>query len=107
MFRPTGDWRSSKLLDMLGKPFTIGDHVVKAYSSGRAVNLTRGIVTRIEDGKMYLDNSHVAIHFPGRLLIINKLLETNADVGELVDSLDSESSSERSAGSSPVIGTRE
>ena len=73
--RTTGNWMSVKLKDMRGKSFAIGDKVAKACTSGRAVNLEIGEGTRIEEGKMYLDGSKVAIRFPGRLLIITKLYE--------------------------------
>jgi hypothetical protein len=59
--------------DMLGKELAVGDRVAKAATSGRAVNLSIGNVTRVENGKVYLDNSKVAINYPGRLLIINEV----------------------------------
>lgn len=70
-----GVWMDTDLVDMLGREFVVGDKVVKAATSGRAVNLLIGTVTRIENGKMYLDNSKVPINFPGRLLIVTKLFE--------------------------------
>jgi hypothetical protein len=73
--REEGDWMSNKLVDMRGNTFKLGDYVAKAFLSGRSCNLSVGRVTRIEDGKMYLDNSKVAIRFPGRLLIVTKLYE--------------------------------
>lgn len=69
----SGNWFSTDLTDILGKAFVVGDKVVKAYQSGRAVNISVTEVTRIENGKVYLDNSKVAINFPGRLLIVSKL----------------------------------
>jgi len=60
--RKLGNWSSHKCLDMYNRPLSIGDKVAKATTSGRAV---------IEDGKVYLNNSKVAVVFPGRLLIVN------------------------------------
>lgn len=73
--RIEGNWMSHKLVDMLHKQFVVGDKVAKAASFGRSVNLTIGTVTKIEDGKMYLDNSKVAIRYPGRLLIVTKVFK--------------------------------
>ena len=73
--RVYGNWMSDDLKDMLNKEFIVGDKVAKAATSGRAVNLSIGVVTRIENGKLYLDNSKVAINYPGRLLIVTKLFE--------------------------------
>lgn len=73
--RLEGNWMSTKLKDMLGKTFAVSDKVAKACTSGRAVNLEIGEVTRIEDDKMYLDGSKVAIRFPGRLLIVTKVFD--------------------------------
>lgn len=73
--RQTGNWLASSLKDMRGQSFVVGDKVVKAYTSGRAVNLSICTVTRIEAGRMYLDGSKVAINFPGRLLIVTKIYE--------------------------------
>lgn len=72
----TGNWMSNELKDLRNQEFIVGDNVVKAVSSGRAVNIEIATVTRIENGKMYLDNSKVAINFPGRLLIVTKLFES-------------------------------
>lgn len=73
--REEGNWMSTSLRDMRGQAFVVGDRVAKAYQSGRSCNLLVGTVTRIENGKMYMDNSKVAINFPGRLLIVTKLYE--------------------------------
>ena len=75
MIRETGTWMATKLVDMRGQEFAVGDKVAKAYASGRSVNLSVATVARIEDGKMYLDDSHVAIRFPGRLLIVTKVYQ--------------------------------
>lgn len=59
--------------DKLGFAFSEGCKVARAVSRGRSsVDLEICTVTRIEDGKLYLDNSKVAIKFPNRLLIIDQ-----------------------------------
>lgn len=59
--------------DKLGFAFSEGCKVARAVSRGRSsVDLDICTVTRIEDGKVYLDNSKVAIRYPGRLLIIEQ-----------------------------------
>lgn len=59
--------------DKLGFAFNEGCKVARAVSRGRSsVDLEICTVTRIEDGKLYLDNSKVAIKFPSRLLIIDQ-----------------------------------
>jgi hypothetical protein len=68
-----GNWRSTDIVDMFGNQFAIGDKVARAYTSGRSSNLEIRTVTRIENGHIYLNGSHVAINYPGRLLIVTKL----------------------------------
>lgn len=59
--------------DKLGFAFTEGCKVARAVSRGRSsVDLDICTVTRIENGKLYLDDSKVAIKYPGRLLIIEQ-----------------------------------
>ncbi len=70
-----GKWMATNLIDLLGVEYQLGDRVVKADISGRAANIRISIVTRIENGKMYLDESKVAINYPGRMLIVNKLFD--------------------------------
>lgn len=70
-----GDWQGRDLVDMLDKTFKVGDRVARAYTSGRSANLELRTVTKIADGKLWLDNSHVPINYPGRLLIITGLTE--------------------------------
>jgi hypothetical protein len=55
--------------DMKGFAFHIGCKIVRAVGDGRLSICT---VTRIEDGKIYLDNSKIAIRYPKRLLIIEQ-----------------------------------
>lgn len=54
---------------MKGFAFHVGCKIVRATSEG---HLTISTVTRIEDNKIYLDNSKVAIRYPNRLLIIEQ-----------------------------------
>jgi hypothetical protein len=59
--------------DKLGYAFTEGCKVARAVSRGRSsVDLDICTVTRIENGKIYLDDSKAAIKFPSRLLIIEQ-----------------------------------
>lgn len=59
-------------LDMKGFAFTVGCKVARAVVQGQSPALTICEVTRIEDGKVYLDNSKQAIRFTNRLLIIEQ-----------------------------------
>ena len=70
MTREYGRWCDTGLKDMRGRIIQVGDDVAKAVSGGRAVNMSICRVTRIEDGKLYLNDSHVAVHYPGRLLVV-------------------------------------
>ena len=72
--RLEGHWDGTELIDMLGLEFNLGDRVVRAYTSGRAVNLEVLSVTQIKNGKLYLGDSKVPVNYPGRLLIINELV---------------------------------
>lgn len=75
MQRICGDWSSTELNDMLGNLFVVGDKVVKAVSSGHAVNIEIDEVTDIVNDKLYLNNSKVPVRFPGRLLIVTSLFK--------------------------------
>ncbi len=66
-------WYGTDLVDMRKNEFVVGDMVVKPEMSGQSASLRIGIVTKIENGKMYLDNSKVAIRYPSRMLIVTKL----------------------------------
>lgn len=59
------------LFDKLGRSINLNDKVVRAVSNypGEIEICT---VTRIDNGKCYLDNSKVAINYPRRLLIVNE-----------------------------------
>lgn len=56
-----------KLHDIQGNSFHVGCEIVRASGDGY---LSFHTVTRIENGKLYLDNSKIAIRYPKRLLII-------------------------------------
>lgn len=70
-----GIWMSTVLKDMNDTKFVLGDRVARATKSGQAVNIKVSTVTRIDNDKLYLDESKVAVRFPGRLLIVTKLYE--------------------------------
>ena len=59
----------SNLLDMRGNQFHQGCKVARALDQGVLVIQT---VTRIENGKLYLDKSNQPIRFPKALLIIEQ-----------------------------------
>jgi hypothetical protein len=80
--RTQGDWMSTEAVDMIGRPFKLGDSYVKACTSGRAVNLELCTITRVENGKIYGAGSKVAIRYPSRCLIVN---ESVAASNELVN----------------------
>lgn len=84
MSRTHGNWMSTELRDAVGRPFFVGDHVARGIISGRSANIEITKVSKIENGKLYLDGSNVAIRYPGRLLIVNAVLATapnmNSDI---------------------------
>lgn len=55
--------------DKLGFAFHEGCKIVRAVADGQLQICT---VTKIADGKMYLDDSKIAIKHPSRLLIIEQ-----------------------------------
>ena len=70
------DHYSTELKDKLGHKFVMGDKVVRGVKLGsRAVNLQISEVTNLTEDKLYLDDSKIAIVYPGRLLIITNILE--------------------------------
>lgn len=73
--RIDGNWLKTDCVDMFGNTFVVGDMVARGIVYDRSANIQVAKVTRIEDGKIYLSNSKVAIWYPGRLLIITKLFE--------------------------------
>lgn len=58
--------------DMKGFTFTEGCKVIRATLWGKSPRLEECKVTRIEDGKLYLDDSKQPIRYPERLLIIEQ-----------------------------------
>ena len=58
--------------DMKGFAFNVGCKVARAVMWGKSPKLDICEVTRIEDGKIYLDDSKQAIRYPDRLLIIEQ-----------------------------------
>ena len=56
--------------DYFGRLFSVDDTVFRAYIQGTNTPLIYQCkVTRIEDGKVYLDNSKVALKYPERVII--------------------------------------
>jgi hypothetical protein len=68
------DFRAGLPSDMLGNELKIGDRVARAVGNG-SPHIEIRTVTKIKDGKVYLNESHVALHYPGLLLVVNKLFE--------------------------------
>jgi len=58
------------LKDMRGTVIKVGDTVIKAEAQNRSPHLTIREVTRIEDGRMWLDGSTVPIVYPSRLIVL-------------------------------------
>jgi len=56
--------------DVQGFTFTVGCKVARAVIFGNSPGLEICTVTKIEDGKLYLDNSKQAIRALNRLVII-------------------------------------
>ena len=55
--------------DMKGFTFSVGDEVARPVLWGKSPHIELCKVTRIENGKLYLDDSKQAMRFPERLLI--------------------------------------
>jgi hypothetical protein len=58
--------------DMKGFAFNEGCKVARAVLWGKSPMLDICTVTKIKDGKIYLDDSKQAMRFPERLLIIEQ-----------------------------------
>lgn len=58
--------------DMKGFAFNEGCKVARAVLWGKSPMLEICTVTKIKDGKMYLDDSKQPLRFPDRLLIIEQ-----------------------------------
>lgn len=73
--------------DMKGFAFNEGCKVARAVMYGKSPMIDICEVTRIENGKLYLDNSKQAMRFPERLLIVEqdklyRLLKQHEDAEE-------------------------
>ena len=55
---------------MNGIVFVVGQTVLKPCTSGRSAFIEQRTVTRIENNRLYLDNSKVAINYPERLWVL-------------------------------------
>lgn len=79
-----GDWMSTDPVDMTGRAFQVGDWVVKACTSGRAVNLEVRRVDRVQGGKVYLGRGNKrALDFPGRCVILDSWPLASQTPGDL------------------------
>lgn len=58
--------------DMKGFAFNVGCKVARAMVVGQSPKIHISEVTRIENEKIYLDGSKIAIKYPHRLLIIEQ-----------------------------------
>lgn len=58
--------------DMKGFAFNVGCKVARAELWGKSPRITICEVTRIENNKLYLDDSKQAMKYPDRLLIIEQ-----------------------------------
>ena len=58
--------------DMKGYAFNVGCTVARAVMYGKSPMIDLCTVTRIENGKVYLDESKQAMKFPERLLIVEQ-----------------------------------
>jgi hypothetical protein len=76
--RISANWMSTKPNDMRDIAFVVGDRFVKSVQSGRSSSIQICTVTRVEDGKVYADNSPRAINYPGRCLIVNEQFPVEA-----------------------------
>jgi hypothetical protein len=58
--------------DMKGFSFHVGCKVARPVLYGKSPFIEICVVTRIENGKMYLNESKQAMKFPDRLLIVEQ-----------------------------------
>jgi hypothetical protein len=61
---------------MFGVEIKIGDVVLKPTMLGRSPIIEERKVSDIRNGKIYLDESKVAIQYPDRLVVFNSEEET-------------------------------
>lgn len=73
--------------DMKGYAFNVGCTVARAVMYGKSPMIDLCTVTKIENGKLYLDESKQAMRFPERLLIVeqDKLYRMLKNHEELTD----------------------
>jgi hypothetical protein len=67
-------WNATDPVDLLGNEFEIGDNVVRACTSGRASSIEIVEVTKIDCGRIYVGGSKQPVNYPGRLLIVTKII---------------------------------
>lgn len=72
--RITGKWMSTDPTDVFNQEIKLNDQIVRACKSGQAVNIEICTVTRVENEKIYVDFSKVAIRYPGRCMIVNAVV---------------------------------
>jgi hypothetical protein len=65
-----GRIEGKSMKDMKGFTFNVGDEVARPVLYGKSPHIEFCKVTRIQDGKLYLDDSKQAMRFPERLLIV-------------------------------------
>lgn len=72
---------------MKGYAFNVGCTVARAVMYGKSPMIDLCTVTKIENGKLYLDESKQAMRFPERLLIVeqDKLYRMLKNHEELTD----------------------
>lgn len=58
-------------VDVRGLSFRMNDSVARLVDDRNGLRVKTCTVTKIENSRVYLDHSHVPIHFPERLAIIN------------------------------------
>jgi len=64
--------QTKPLFDKLGYSINLNDKIVRA-SSWMKGDIEICTVTRIDNGKCYLDGSNVAIRYPKRLLVVTQI----------------------------------
>lgn len=67
------EYDSDDLVDMLGKPLSVGDKVARGKSFGQSAGLEFTTIAEIKNGRVYLASSKVPLNYPSRLLIVNDL----------------------------------
>lgn len=85
--RIKSEFYGTDLVDMFYVPFKLDDMVAKPIRVGNSADLEIGKVTKIdlEKKKVYLDNSKVALWYPGRCLIVTGLFIENPNDDGRID----------------------